>query len=93
MKLGHVCSHIRNRGSYSHIRDQLDSIGFEWIKWKNREFRGILESLAEMQLEELQFDFQDFQDFQASELEDSDDNSDYEKDEDEGLLTVEEEDL
>jgi hypothetical protein len=49
MKLGHVVMHIRNRGSYSEYRDQLDSISFEWVASRDKEhMRAFLLAMQSM---------------------------------------------
>ena len=46
-KLGQRISHIRNRGDFREYREELDSLGFQWDVWRDRQFKEILEALAE----------------------------------------------
>ena len=46
MALGHIVSHIRNRGSYASLRPDLDQMGFPWIVWNDREFRSVIDGYA-----------------------------------------------
>jgi hypothetical protein len=53
MKLGACVMHIRNRGDYPELREDLDLLGFEWVVWRDKEFRAVLEQLAFKELEAL----------------------------------------
>ena len=46
-KLGQRIAHIRNRGDYKEIREDLDLLCFPWDSWRDKKFQEILEALAE----------------------------------------------
>ena len=46
MALGITAAKIRSRGDYKEYRDQLDALGFEWVVWRDKEFRSVLQQLA-----------------------------------------------
>jgi len=54
IKLGHVVSRIRNRGSYKHLRSQLDDLDFPWIVWKDAKFVSLLEQLSQLEFSRLE---------------------------------------
>lgn len=53
MALGVTVAKIRGRGDYKDYRDQLDALGFEWVVWRDKEFRNILQQLAFAEIEAL----------------------------------------
>lgn len=53
MPLGVHCAKVRTRGDYAEYRDRLDAMGFQWIVWRDKEFRSILSQLAFQELEAL----------------------------------------
>ena len=53
LPLGITVAKIRTRGDFKEYRDQLDAIGFQWIVWRDKEFRSILSQLAFQELEAL----------------------------------------
>ena len=47
LRLGHRVAHIRNRGSYSDIREMIDDVGvFPWIVSRDKELLSILDDLV-----------------------------------------------
>ena len=52
LHLGYRITHIRNRGSFRTIHEELTQLGFEWDAFRNKEFHNVLEALASALLEE-----------------------------------------
>jgi hypothetical protein len=45
--LGSRIAHIRNRGDYHELREDLDFLNFPWDVWRDKQFQNILEALAD----------------------------------------------
>lgn len=46
IKLGYRIGHIRNRGDFPELREELDAMGFQWDIWRDQNFQHILTSIG-----------------------------------------------